>query len=132
MAARSVAEKLLIKPDTTLWSSDDSRLELVGRSRPVSAESTPQSMRPLPWSSPTTPPRYATSSPPTRSGWPDWTSSGSLPKGNRTDINRDSLWPFLSELGLRPVTQVSIDQMWSALRFRPLKQGEAPFTGGRS
>src|SRR5215207_856043 len=30
MAARSVAEKLLIKPDTTLWSSDDSRLELVG------------------------------------------------------------------------------------------------------
>jgi hypothetical protein len=54
------------------------------------------------------------------------------PKGNRTDLNRDSLWPILSELGLRPVTQVSIDQMWSALRFRPLKQGEAPFTGGRS
>jgi hypothetical protein len=38
----------------------------------------------------------------------------------------------LGELGLRPVTQVSIDQVWSALRFRPLKQGEAPFTGGRS
>jgi hypothetical protein len=54
------------------------------------------------------------------------------PKGNRTDINRDSLWPILGELGLRPVTQVAIDQVWSALRFRPLKPGEAPFTGGRS
>ena len=54
------------------------------------------------------------------------------PKGNRTDINRDSLWPILGEHRLRPVTQVSIDQVWSALRFRPLKEGEAPFTGGRS
>ncbi|HEV3505874.1 MAG TPA: hypothetical protein VHS79_08535 [Actinomycetes bacterium] len=43
-----------------------------------------------------------------------------------------TLWPILSELGLRPVTQVSIDQVWSALRFRPLRQGEAPFSGGRS
>jgi hypothetical protein len=32
---------------------------------------------------------------------------------------------------MRPVTQVSIDQVWSALRFRSLKDGEAPFTGGR-
>ena len=54
------------------------------------------------------------------------------PKGNRTDINRDSLWPILGEHGLRPVTQVSIDQVWSALRFRPLKEGEAQCTGGRS
>ena len=38
----------------------------------------------------------------------------------------------LGELGRRPVTQVAIDQVWSALRFRPLKPGEAPFTGGRS
>jgi hypothetical protein len=53
-------------------------------------------------------------------------------KGNRTDINRDSLWPILGEHGLRPVTQVSIDQVWSALRFRPLKEGEAQFTGGQS
>jgi hypothetical protein len=37
----------------------------------------------------------------------------------------------LGELGRRPVTQVAIDQVWSALRFRPLKPGEAPFTGGR-
>jgi hypothetical protein len=42
------------------------------------------------------------------------------------------LWPILGEHGLRPVTQVSIDQVWSALRFRPLKEGEAQFIGGRS
>jgi hypothetical protein len=54
------------------------------------------------------------------------------PKGNRTDVNRDTLWPILDEHGMRPVTQVSINQVWSALRFRPLKEGEAPFTGGRN
>jgi hypothetical protein len=53
------------------------------------------------------------------------------PKANRTDINRDTLWPILSEYGLRPITQVALDDVWSALRFRPLKEGEAPFTGGR-
>jgi hypothetical protein len=36
-----------------------------------------------------------------------------------TDLNRDSLWELLSELGIRPVRQVSIDDVWSALRFRP-------------
>ena len=53
------------------------------------------------------------------------------PKGGRADINRDSLWPIVAEYGLRPITQVSVDEIWSALRFRPLAPGEAPFTGGR-
>ena len=52
------------------------------------------------------------------------------PKGGRADINRDSLWPVVAEYGLRPITQVAIDDTWSALRFRPLKAGEAPFMGG--
>jgi hypothetical protein len=53
------------------------------------------------------------------------------PKGDRTDVNRDTLWPIVGEYGLRPITQVAVDEVWSALRFRPLKEGEAPFTGGR-
>jgi hypothetical protein len=53
------------------------------------------------------------------------------PKGNRSDINRDSLWPIIAEHGLRPITQVAIDDTWSALRFRRLQPGEEPFTGGR-
>jgi len=53
------------------------------------------------------------------------------PKGNRADINRDSLWPILAERGLRPITQIALDDTWSALRFRPLRPDEPPFTGGR-
>ncbi|MEV4090069.1 hypothetical protein AB0J43_58360, partial [Nonomuraea fuscirosea] len=53
------------------------------------------------------------------------------PKGNRSDVNRDTLWPIVAEFGLRPNGQVAVDEVWSALRFRPLKEGEAPFTGGR-
>jgi hypothetical protein len=47
------------------------------------------------------------------------------PKGNRADINRDTLWPILGEFGMRANMQVAIDDTWSALRFRPLAPGEA-------
>jgi hypothetical protein len=53
------------------------------------------------------------------------------PKGGRADINRDSLWPLVAAYGLRPITQVAVDETWSALRFRPLRPDEPPFTGGR-
>jgi hypothetical protein len=36
-----------------------------------------------------------------------------------TDLNRDSLWELLQDRGIRPVRQVAIDDVWSALRFRP-------------
>lgn len=54
------------------------------------------------------------------------------PKANKADINRDTLWPILVEYGLRPIAQVAVDPVWSALRFRPLKEGEAAFTGGQA
>lgn len=43
------------------------------------------------------------------------------PKGGRlgTDLNRDSLNALLMERGVRGVRQISIDETWSALRFRP-------------
>jgi hypothetical protein len=40
-----------------------------------------------------------------------------------TDLNRDSLASLLVDAGAEPVTQVSIDEIWSALRFRPPKHG---------
>jgi len=127
---KSIAEKLLIKPDAVVWSSHTDRLDLVG---------------PLPAGAATT----------AGMGTADVSlvfaddASGlrkiltkqrahllkptvfwvAYPKGNRTDINRDSLWPILSEYGMRPITQVAVDDTWSALRFRALKEGEAPFTG---
>ena len=43
------------------------------------------------------------------------------PKGGQlgTDLNRDNLWETLAIASIRPVRQVSIDEVWSALRFRP-------------
>ncbi len=39
-----------------------------------------------------------------------------------TDITRDHGWEPVWTSGLRPVTQVSIDDTWSALRFRPTEK----------
>ncbi|MDX1534461.1 MAG: hypothetical protein R3291_02445, partial [Thermoplasmata archaeon] len=39
-----------------------------------------------------------------------------------TDINRDVAWKVMEEFGLRPVFQVSVDETWSALRFRPAEE----------
>ena len=38
-----------------------------------------------------------------------------------TDLNRDVLWDMLRREGLRGVRQVSLDDVWSAMRFRPGK-----------
>ncbi|MGN6473130.1 MAG: hypothetical protein ACTHK4_05715 [Mycobacteriales bacterium] len=37
-----------------------------------------------------------------------------------TELNRDRLAEVAKELGIQPVRQISIDEVWSALRFRPL------------
>jgi hypothetical protein len=39
-----------------------------------------------------------------------------------TDLTRDVGWEVVAEAGLRPVTQVSVDETWSALRFRPIQR----------
>jgi hypothetical protein len=36
------------------------------------------------------------------------------------DITRDDGWDVIVAAGLRPVTQIAIDDTWSALRFRPV------------
>jgi hypothetical protein len=36
-----------------------------------------------------------------------------------TDLNRDSLARLMIERGVQPVRQVAINEVWSALRFRP-------------
>jgi hypothetical protein len=44
------------------------------------------------------------------------------PKGTSkkytSDINRDHGWEAVLQTGMRPVSQVSVDDNWSALRFR--------------
>ena len=46
-------------------------------------------------------------------------------KNNKTDMNRDTLWVQLARYGWRAVAQVSFDDARSALRVRPLKDGES-------
>lgn len=44
------------------------------------------------------------------------------PKGTsgvRTDLNRDILWRLMGKFKLVGVTLVSLDNVWSAMRFRP-------------
>jgi hypothetical protein len=43
------------------------------------------------------------------------------PKAGRlgTDLNRDALAALLNASGVQPVRQIAVDDVWSALRFRP-------------
>lgn len=47
------------------------------------------------------------------------------PKGTsgiKTDVNRDLLWATGEEYGITSVAAISINDVWSALRFRPVDQ----------
>ncbi len=43
-----------------------------------------------------------------------------FPKGNRSDVNRDSIWELVGEYGWRLVSNVSLDDVWSAVRLKQL------------
>ncbi len=131
--AKTTAEKLLLKPGTALWCSDAARLALLGglpegvavASRIASAtaaivfvESEAAARAAVK--------RHAKALLATPLVW------FLYPKGGRADINRDSLWPIVAEHGMRPITQVAVDETWSALRFRPLREDESPFQPGAS
>jgi hypothetical protein len=131
VATKTVADKLLVKAGTALWPSDRDRAGIIG-DLPDGARlvaSPGDASIALVFADAAAPLRetlneHAASLRELATVWVAY------PKGKRTDINRDSLWPILGEYGLRPNGQVAIDEIWSALRFRPLKEGEAPFTGG--
>ena len=38
-----------------------------------------------------------------------------------TDLNRDILWKHLLKKNIQGVRQIAIDNVWSAMRFRPKK-----------
>jgi hypothetical protein len=48
-----------------------------------------------------------------------WISYPKKSSGVKTDLSRDILWKIVENKGLRPVMAISIDNVWSALRFRP-------------
>jgi hypothetical protein len=131
MSDRTVAAKLLIKPEAAVWASDPARSDLVGV-LPDGARwvnEIEDATVAVVFADDAATLRGIVARDATRLGLVPvlWVV---YPKGNRTDLNRDSLWPILAAHGLRPITQVAVDDVWSALRFRPLKPGEPPFSGG--
>ena len=56
---------------------------------------------------------------------PDGLAWIAYPKGGsgvKTDLNRDRLWEALKGTGWRPVRQVALDEVWSAMRYRPAEK----------
>lgn len=37
----------------------------------------------------------------------------------KTDVNRDRLWAAVQPIGWRPIRQIALDEVWSAMRFKP-------------
>jgi hypothetical protein len=122
---RSAAEKLLIKPKTTVWMSHPQHLDLI--------EPLPEGVRvvdrpeqatiALVFGDNAQALRNVVAAHAERLADPEtlWIA---YPSGNRTDIDRDSLWPILAEHALRPIGQVSLGERWSAVRFRLVKPGD--------
>ena len=50
-----------------------------------------------------------------RLAWLAYPKAGQL----ETDLNRDILWKHLLKQGIQGVRQIAIDDVWSAVRFRP-------------
>ena len=131
-STKSVPQKLLIKPGTTLWLSHPEQRHLL--------EPLPEGVREVAGPGEAATALIFVADAATARATLD-AHRGELarpsalwvlyPKGNKADINRDTLWPIVGEHGLRPITQISVDDTWSALRFRPLKAGEPQFSGGR-
>ena len=128
---RTIADKLQIKPNTTVWLSDPAHLPLLtpmpGGVREVDklamastavifAEDAASVRKLLE--------EHAADLAKPAAFWIAY------PKGNRADINRDTLWPIVADFDMRPNSQIAIDDRWSALRFRANHEGEGPFTGG--
>jgi hypothetical protein len=130
--ANTIAEKLQIKPNTTVWLSDPARLTLL---TPM-----PEGVREADQlATATTAVLFVEDAAGARKRLEEhrddltkpavfWVA---YPKGNTTDINRDSLWPIVADFDMRPNGQVAIDETWSALRFRANRPGEGRFTGGQ-
>ncbi len=49
-----------------------------------------------------------------------WFAYPKISSGIKTDINRDNGWCVLQKRKFEPVTQIAIDETWSALRFKPV------------
>jgi hypothetical protein len=118
----SLAETLLIRPKTTVWTSHPHRLDLIQPlpegvrvvDRPEHATTVlifghdAQSLR------------NALAAHASRLAVPEtlWVA---YPKGHDRDVDRDSVRSILVEHYYWPIGEVALDDRWSATRFRPVE-----------
>jgi predicted SnoaL-like aldol condensation-catalyzing enzyme len=50
-----------------------------------------------------------------------WITYPKKTSGVESDLSREAVWAAMECTGWRPVSQIAIDEVWSALRFRPTK-----------
>jgi len=48
-----------------------------------------------------------------------WITYPKKTSGVESDLSREAVWGAMTGTGWRPVSQIAIDEVWSALRFRP-------------
>ncbi len=48
-----------------------------------------------------------------------WITYPKKTSGVESDLSREEVWNAMNGTGWRPVAQIAIDEVWSALRFRP-------------
>jgi hypothetical protein len=48
-----------------------------------------------------------------------WITYPKKTSGVESDLSREEVWAAMEGTGWRPVSQIAIDDVWSALRFRP-------------
>jgi len=128
---KTIAEKLLIKPNTTIWLSDPAQLPLLTPMpdgvRQVDTPATASTAVAFVEDAASARKLLDEHSADLAKPGVFWVA---YPKGNKADVNRDSLWPIVADYDMRPCGQVAIDERWSGLRFRPNRDGEGRFTGG--
>jgi len=125
VAAKTVADKLLIRPGSRLWAWPPDHRALLGelpegvtRAASLREADTAVLFAPSAASLEATLADHAADLGAPAALWIAY------PKAGQSDLKRDTLWPMLRPYGLRPISQIAIDDVWSALRFRPLAPGE--------
>lgn len=126
MGAGSTTTKLQIKDDSTvLCHPEPAALEMVG---PLPGTTTDPAAADVALAVVTTPDEveafmtsHADALADARAVWLIYPKGGTA-KG--IPVSRDTIWAQMGPHGWRLVSNVSVDEVWSALRARPLKPGE--------
>lgn len=128
MAAKTVAQKIQIKPTSTVWIDDDDA------SYAALITPLPDGAEQVDALAPTVDvavlfahdraaleeivARHLTTLASVRAPWI------SYPKGGRSDINRDSIWKLFGTHGWTATSNIALDETWSAIRVRPMTDSE--------